>query len=32
MPRRPRYAMPDFIRGALKARGVMELYRARPPY
>jgi uncharacterized protein YdeI (YjbR/CyaY-like superfamily) len=24
--------MPDFIREALEARGVMDAYRARPPY
>jgi uncharacterized protein YdeI (YjbR/CyaY-like superfamily) len=24
--------MPDFIREALESRGVMEAYRARPPY
>ncbi len=32
MPPRPRYPMPDFIREALIVRGVMDLYRARPPY
>lgn len=32
MPPRPRYPMPDFIRDTLKARGLMDLYRARPPY
>ena len=32
MPPRPRYPMPDFIREALTARGLMEIYRARPPY
>ena len=32
MPPRPRYLMPDFIRDTLKARGLMDLYRARPPY
>lgn len=32
MPPRPRYPMPDFIREALEARGVMDAYRARPPY
>jgi len=24
--------MPDFFREALEARGLMEAYRARPPY
>jgi uncharacterized protein YdeI (YjbR/CyaY-like superfamily) len=24
--------MPDYIREALESRGVMEAYRARPPY
>ena len=32
MPPRPRYPIPDFIREALGARGLMEAYRARPPY
>lgn len=32
MPPRPRYPMPDFIREALESRGVMDAYRARPPY
>jgi uncharacterized protein YdeI (YjbR/CyaY-like superfamily) len=32
MPKRPRYEMPDFFREALKTRGLMEAYRARPPY
>ena len=32
MPPRPRYPIPDFIREALEARGLMESYRARPPY
>jgi uncharacterized protein YdeI (YjbR/CyaY-like superfamily) len=32
MPKRERYPMPDFIRDALKSRGVMDAYRARPPY
>lgn len=32
MPPRPRHPMPDFIREALTARGLMEAYRARPPY
>lgn len=32
MPPRPRYPMPDFIREALESRGVLEAYRARPPY
>jgi uncharacterized protein YdeI (YjbR/CyaY-like superfamily) len=30
--RRPRNAMPAFIRRALAARGVSDAYRARPPY
>jgi len=29
---RPRYPMPDFIRDALNARGLMDAYQARPPY
>ena len=32
MPARPRYPMPAFIREALESRGVMDAYRARPPY
>jgi len=32
MPARPRYLMPDFIREALTTRGLMDAYRARPPY
>ena len=32
MPARPRYPMPAFIREALENRGVMDVYRARPPY
>ena len=32
MPSRPRYPMPDFFREALESRGLMEAYRARPPY
>lgn len=32
MPARPRYPMPAFIREALTARGLLEAYRARPPY
>ncbi len=32
MPTRPRYEMPDFIRDALNARGVMDAYQSRPPY
>jgi len=31
-PARPRYKMPDYIREALSARGLMDAYRARPPY
>jgi uncharacterized protein YdeI (YjbR/CyaY-like superfamily) len=30
--RRPRNAMPAFIRRALAARDVSDAYRARPPY
>ena len=29
---RPRYEMPDFVREALLARGLMEAYHSRPPY
>lgn len=32
MPKRPRHEMPDFFRDALHARGLMDAYRARPPY
>ncbi len=32
MPARPRYEMPDFFREALNTRGLMDAYRARPPY
>jgi uncharacterized protein YdeI (YjbR/CyaY-like superfamily) len=32
MPKRPRYEMPDYFRDALNARGLMDAYRARPPY
>ncbi|MBN1453516.1 MAG: YdeI/OmpD-associated family protein [Anaerolineales bacterium] len=32
MPLRPRYPMPGFFREALESRGLMEAYRARPPY
>jgi uncharacterized protein YdeI (YjbR/CyaY-like superfamily) len=32
MPPRPRYPMPDFLREALETRGLMDAYRARPPY
>lgn len=32
MPTRPRYPMPDFIREARNERGLMDAYRARPPY
>ncbi len=32
MPTRPRYPMPDFIREALDEHGLMDAYRARPPY
>ncbi len=30
--KRPRHPMPDFVRQALLARGLMDAYRARPPY
>lgn len=30
--KRPRYPMPDFVKNALEARGVMDAYRARPAY
>lgn len=30
--KRPRYPMPDFVKDALDARGLMNAYRARPPY
>ncbi len=29
---RPRYPMPDFVKEALLARGLMEAYRERPAY
>lgn len=32
MPPRPRRKMPDFIREALKERGLTDVYRSRPPY
>ena len=32
MPPRPRYEMPTFLRAALNDRGLMDAYRARPPY
>ena len=32
MPPRPRYPMPEYMREALEARGLMEAYNARPPY
>ena len=32
MPPRPRHVMPGFIRDALNERGLMDTYRARPPY
>ncbi len=31
-PTRPRYEMPDFFREALNARGLMDVYFARPDY
>jgi len=30
--KRPRYPIPDFVREALLARGLMDAYRARPAY
>jgi uncharacterized protein YdeI (YjbR/CyaY-like superfamily) len=30
--KRPRYEMPDYVRDALQARGLMEAYHSRPPY
>ena len=30
--KRPRYEMPEYIRDALVERGLMEMYRSRPPY
>ncbi len=32
MPARPRYEMPDFFRNALKEKGMMDAYCARPFY
>ena len=32
MPPRPRYPIPEYMREALEARGLMEAYNARPPY
>lgn len=29
---RPHYPMPAYIREALEARGLIDTYRARPPY
>lgn len=29
---RPHHPMPDFVREALQKHGLMEAYRARPPY
>jgi hypothetical protein len=29
---RPRYEMPEIVRKALLEKGVMDAYRARPPY
>lgn len=31
-PLRPREEMPDFVREALAARGLLAQYEARPPY
>ena len=30
--KRPRYPIPNFVREALLARGLMDAYRARPAY
>jgi uncharacterized protein YdeI (YjbR/CyaY-like superfamily) len=30
--KRTQHKMPDFIRGVLTKRGLMEAYRSRPPY
>ena len=30
--KRPRHEMPEYIREALLARGLMDAYRSRPPY
>lgn len=30
--RRPRYPMPEFVRGALTEAGLMKAYEKRPPY
>lgn len=30
--RRPRHPMPAFVKDALEREGLMEAYRARPPY
>ena len=30
--KRPRYAMPDFVRKALVEAGLVQTYRERPPY
>lgn len=30
--KRPRYPMPAFVREALRKRGLMRAYQARPPY
>ena len=32
MPTRPRDPMPEFFHEALESHGLMEAYRARPPY
>lgn len=32
MPPRPRYPIPDYIREAIEAHGLMDAYQARPPY
>ena len=32
MPPRPRYPMPAYMHEALAVRGLMDAYRARPPY
>ncbi|WP_437308204.1 YdeI/OmpD-associated family protein [Sorangium sp. So ce388] len=30
--KRPRYAMPDFVKTALEERGLMDAYKQRPAY
>ena len=31
-PRRPRWPMPSYVEDSLVAAGLMDAYRARPPY